>query len=212
MKRSFLTFLIAVLTSGPTVASAVAAPSTSGHPVKAAMPRNPSYTRVVTPNGSTLPWEMENGVKAFHLTVETCRHEIAPGMVINAWCYNGQTPGPTIEAVEGDRVRIYATNKLPEPTAVPRPRLLLPHGLDGVPGLSHKAIPARGNSRRPGSPPGYPFPAPRQGAPPRRGGLPDPPPSGPTHPCSSSRDNHGPPSFSRRAESAGPTVPAVIIR
>src|SRR2546428_13463794 len=145
MKRSFLTFLIAVLTSGPTVASAVAAPSTSGHPVKAAMPRNPSYTRVVTPNGSTLPWEMENGVKAFHLTVETCRHEIAPGMVINAWCYNGQTPGPTIEAVESGPVRVYATNKLPEPTAGHWPGLLLSSGTGGGHGLSPKGGPPRGN-------------------------------------------------------------------
>ena len=28
--------------------------------------------------------------------------------------YNGQSPGPTIEAVEGDKVRIFVTNKLPE--------------------------------------------------------------------------------------------------
>src|SRR5262245_40429403 len=72
------------------------------------------YTPIVTPNGSTLPFTMEGGVKVFRLTVGKCRHEIAPGMVINAWCYNGQTPGPTIEAVEGDRVRILVTNELPE--------------------------------------------------------------------------------------------------
>ena len=141
MKRSFLTLLIAALTSGIAVASTKAVENTSRHPPKAARPRNLSYSPVVTPNGTTLPWEMENGVKAFHLTVETCRHEIAPGMVINAWCYNGQTPGPTIEAVEGDRVRIYATNKLPEPTAVHWHGVLLPSGMDGVQGLSQKGIP-----------------------------------------------------------------------
>ena len=27
--------------------------------------------------------------------------------------YNGQSPGPTIEAVEGDKVRIFVTNRLP---------------------------------------------------------------------------------------------------
>ena len=29
-----------------------------------------NYTPVVTPNGSTLPWEMVDGVKEFHLIVE----------------------------------------------------------------------------------------------------------------------------------------------
>lgn len=99
------------------------------------------YTPVVTPNGSTLPWEMQDGVKIFRLTVEQCRSEIAPGMVINAWCYNGRTPGPTIETVEGDRVRIYVTNKLPEPTAVHWHGILLPSGMDGVQGLNQKGIP-----------------------------------------------------------------------
>lgn len=98
------------------------------------------YTPVVTPNGSTLPWKLVDGVKEFHLIVEPCKHEMAPGMVINAWCYNGQTPGPTIEAVEGDRVRIYVTNKLPEPTAVHWHGVILPSGMDGVAGLTQRGI------------------------------------------------------------------------
>ena len=99
------------------------------------------YTPVFTPNGSTLPWKLENGVKVFHLTVDQCKHEIAPGMTIDAWCYNGQTPGPTIEAVEGDRVRILVTNKLPEKTAVHWHGLILPSGMDGVQGLNQRGIP-----------------------------------------------------------------------
>ena len=99
------------------------------------------YKPVVTPNGSTMPWTMaEDGAKVFHLTVEPCKHEIAPGMVINAWCYNGQTPGPTIEAMEGDRVRIFVTNKLPEQTAVHWHGIFLPNGMDGVSGLTQKGI------------------------------------------------------------------------
>jgi FtsP/CotA-like multicopper oxidase with cupredoxin domain len=34
------------------------------------------------------------------------------------WGYNGSTPGPTIEVVEGDRVRIFVTNRLPEHTTI----------------------------------------------------------------------------------------------
>lgn len=100
-----------------------------------------SYTPVVTPNGSTLDWKMEEGVKVFHLTAEPIKREFAPGMVVNSWGYNGQTPGPTIEAVEGDRVRILVTNHLPEPTTVHWHGLLLPNGMDGVAGVTQRPIP-----------------------------------------------------------------------
>jgi hypothetical protein len=48
--------------------------------------------------------------------------------------------GPVIEAVEGDRVRIYVTNRLPAPTTVHWHGLRLPNGMDGVGGLNQKAI------------------------------------------------------------------------
>lgn len=99
-----------------------------------------AYTPVVTPNGKTLPWKMANGVKEFHLTVEEIWREFAPGMKVKCWGYNGMTPGPTIEAVEGDRVRFYVTNKLPEPTSVHWHGVLLPNGMDGVQGLTQKPI------------------------------------------------------------------------
>ena len=98
------------------------------------------YIPVVTPNVSTLPWTMNNGVKEFRLVAETVKREFAPGMVVNAWGYNGSTPGPTIEAVEGDRVRFYVTNKLPERTSVHWHGILLANGMDGVAGLNQPHI------------------------------------------------------------------------
>jgi manganese oxidase len=99
-----------------------------------------AYTPVTTPNGSTLLYVMDHGVKVFHLVAEPVKKEIAPGMMINAWGYNGQSPGPTIEAVEGDRVRILVTNKLPEATSVHWHGVLLPSGMDGVSGLNQPKI------------------------------------------------------------------------
>ncbi len=96
--------------------------------------------RVVTPNGISLPWTMEDSFKTFHLIAEPVRREFAPGLVVNCWGYNGQTPGPTIEAKEGDRVRIYVTNKLPEPTSVHWHGVIVPNGMDGLSGLTQKAI------------------------------------------------------------------------
>lgn len=100
-----------------------------------------SYVPVVTPNGAVLPWKMVDGVKEFHLIAEPVKREFAPGMIVNCWGYNGQTPGPTIEAMEGERVRILVTNKLPEPTSVHWHGVFLPNGMDGVGGLTQKHIP-----------------------------------------------------------------------
>lgn len=99
-----------------------------------------AYTPVRTPNGATLPWKMVNGFKEFRLTIEEIDWEVSPGMKIKAWGYNGRTPGPTIEAVLGDKVRIYVTNRLPEASAVHWHGLILPSGMDGVTGLSQKGI------------------------------------------------------------------------
>jgi len=61
-------------------------------------------------------------------------------MKANLWGYNGQSPGPTIEAVEGDRIRIFVTNKLPEHTSVHWHGVPVPSGMDGVSGLTQPAI------------------------------------------------------------------------
>jgi FtsP/CotA-like multicopper oxidase with cupredoxin domain len=98
------------------------------------------YTPVIIPNGSTLPYEVVAGVKVFHLIAEEVDHEFAPGLRAYCWGFNGQVHGPTIEAVEGDRVRIYVTNKLPENTSIHWHGLLVPSGMDGVAGLSQKSI------------------------------------------------------------------------
>ncbi len=99
-----------------------------------------SYVPVVVPNGATLPFTMNDGVKEFHLVAERISHEVAPGMTINAWGYNGHTPGPVIEAVEGDRVRFFVKNALPERTSVHWHGLFLPNGMDGVAGLNQPHI------------------------------------------------------------------------
>ena len=99
------------------------------------------YNPVATLNGWSLPWRMNRGVKEFHLVAEPVVREMAPGMKANLWGYNGSSPGPTIEAVEGDRVRIFVTNKLPEHTTVHWHGMLVPSGMDGVGGMTQPHIP-----------------------------------------------------------------------
>jgi len=105
-----------------------------------APPSGRPYRPVATLNGWTLPWRMRSGVKEFHLVAEPVIREIAPGMQAHLWGYNGQSPGPTIEVVEGDRVRIFVTNRLPEPTSVHWHGQRLPNGMDGVAGLNQPSI------------------------------------------------------------------------
>lgn len=98
------------------------------------------YRPVTTPDGATLPYRIVDGAKVFHLIAEEVDHEFAPGLNAKTWGYNGRTHGPTIEAVEGDRVRIYVTNRLPAPTTVHWHGVILPSGMDGVGGLNQRSI------------------------------------------------------------------------
>jgi manganese oxidase len=121
-----------------------------------APPNGRPYHPVATLNGWSLPWRQRRGVKEFHLVAEPVVREIAPGMKANLWGYNGQSPGPTIEVVEGDRVRMFVTNRLREPTSIHWHGQRLPNGMDGVSGLTQPSI-------KPGQTYVYEFAAQRSG-------------------------------------------------
>jgi FtsP/CotA-like multicopper oxidase with cupredoxin domain len=101
---------------------------------------NVDYRPVVTPDGVALPWKLVDGTKVYHLVAEPVTHAFAPGLEAECWGYNGRVHGPTIEAVEGDRVRIYVTNRLGAPTTVHWHGLFVPNGMDGVGGLNQPPI------------------------------------------------------------------------
>ena len=120
---------------------AVAVDAAGASPTQPFMPPpDAGYRPVLTPDGGALPWKLVDGVKVFHLVAEPVKHEFAPGLVAECWGYNGRVHGPTIEAIEGDRVRIYVTNRLPEPTTVHWHGVFLPNGMDGVGGVTQKII------------------------------------------------------------------------
>ena len=121
-------------------ATAASESPTGGESPPPSPTRATGYPPVRTLNGWTLPYRMNAGVKEFHLVAEEIEHEFAPGSRAKCWGYNGTTPGPTIEVVEGDRVRIFVTNRLGEPTTIHWHGILLPSGMDGVGGLSQPDI------------------------------------------------------------------------
>ncbi len=135
----------AFLSSGPQsrAADPVASSDKRANDSQSLPPGEPGrdYTPVYTPNGSTLSYKIVDGVKVMHLIAEPVEHEFAPGLVAHCWGYNGTTPGPTIEAVAGDKLRIYVTNRLPAETTVHWHGVRVPNGMDGVNGLTQAPIP-----------------------------------------------------------------------
>ncbi len=100
---------------------------------------NRDYMPVVAPNTGTLPFQIVDGVKVFHMVAMEFWNEFAPGLKALVWGYNGMLH-PVLEAVEGERVRIYVTNRLPEPTTVHWHGLYVDNGMDGLSGVTQTPI------------------------------------------------------------------------
>lgn len=143
MKPSRRTFLagsaLSGLAPGLTAAPARSIPTSAYARCKPGLP-GVDYAPVEAPNMAKLPFTVVDGRKVFHLVAEPVDHEFAPGMKSHCWGFNGSVHGPVIEAVEGDRVRIYVTNKLDVATSVHWHGILLPNGMDGVAGLTQRNI------------------------------------------------------------------------
>jgi FtsP/CotA-like multicopper oxidase with cupredoxin domain len=95
---------------------------------------------VFTPDNWITKPTIKDGVKEYYLHATPTRREFLPGAWMNVWGYNDSMPGPTIEAVEGDRLRISLYNMLPEPTVLHLHGLELPNRIDGVHGVTQDAI------------------------------------------------------------------------
>ena len=62
--------------------------------------------------------EPQSKTHEYTLVAEETTLEIAPGVRVDAWTYNGTIPGPTLTATEGDRVIVHFINKTPLPHTV----------------------------------------------------------------------------------------------
>ncbi|MFY9345003.1 MAG: multicopper oxidase family protein [Planctomycetota bacterium] len=77
-----------------------------------------------------------------NLTAAPGTTQVAPGVSVNAWLYNGSMPGPTVRVTEGQTLRIRFQNNLPESTAIHWHGQPIQLGMDGVPDISRPAIAA----------------------------------------------------------------------
>ena len=98
------------------------------------------YKPVVVPNGASLPFKIVDGAKVFHVIVSEVDHAFDSGLRATCWGFNGRVNSTLIEAVEGERVRIYVTNRLKVATTIHWHGVFLPNGMDGVGGLTQPYI------------------------------------------------------------------------
>jgi FtsP/CotA-like multicopper oxidase with cupredoxin domain len=75
------------------------------------------------PGGRTL--------REYYLAAVDKEIEVAPGVMFPAWTYNGQVPGPTLRATEGDLLRIHFTNGSAHPHTI-HFHGIHPANMDGV--------------------------------------------------------------------------------
>jgi FtsP/CotA-like multicopper oxidase with cupredoxin domain len=87
------------------------------------------------------PTRVEGGVKIWDMTIDMIKHRIdAMKDPIDALGFNGTWPGPRLEVVEGDRVRVNFTNNLDETTGIHFHGQRLPNNMDGVPLITQDPI------------------------------------------------------------------------
>ena len=106
--------------------------------------REVSAIPVETPDVPNLPFHMDGDVKEFHLIAEPVKRQIVPFKTMEVWGYNGSCPGPTIQAQQGDRLRIIFDNHLPESTTIHWHGLEVPIEMDGLPYITQKPVPPGG--------------------------------------------------------------------
>ncbi|MFM9974041.1 MAG: multicopper oxidase family protein [Beijerinckiaceae bacterium] len=63
-----------------------------------------------------------------------------PASETDVWAYNGETPGPVIRVRKGQPTTIRLVNNLPQPTSLHIRGLRHTNGMDGVAGLTQKAV------------------------------------------------------------------------
>lgn len=79
-------------------------------------------------------------VDTFTLVAQTARLTLDKGDTVDAWTYNGTSPGPTLHARQGDLIVVHLINHLPVPVTIHWHGIRIPNAEDGVAGLTQNAV------------------------------------------------------------------------
>jgi len=123
-------------------------PAAAMRDMSAIHPRQVAYRAGKDARGDTvLEARIENGVKVFDIEASVIRWTILDGVEVDAYAFNRLVPGPRLQLVEGDRVRINFRNALPESTTVHWHGLIVPNEMDGPAEITQKPVPSGGSYR-----------------------------------------------------------------
>lgn len=121
-------------------------PAEAMRDMAAADPRLVSFTAAPDARGDQLlvP-RIENGVKVFDIHASVIRWNILPNRTVVAYAINHQVPGPRLDLIEGDHIRINFKNDLPEPATMHWHGLVVPNAMDGPGDITQTPVPPGGS-------------------------------------------------------------------
>jgi FtsP/CotA-like multicopper oxidase with cupredoxin domain len=126
MTRSI--FVLTILSSCVSLCAVSAQQRASATPAPIAVPPADTVNPPVLVNISKKPHTVE-----VNLTAAPARLSLVSGVTTEGYAFNGQVPGPTLVAHEGDSVIIHFKNDLPEKTTIHWHGLHVPVTSDGSP-------------------------------------------------------------------------------
>lgn len=141
-RRAVLGASIALAGTGVLADRAAASHSATHHPAP------PSGTAVpegyVSPDGPEVAAaEQRRGAgpeRGATLVATPSRLHLGGGRTVSSWAYGGRLPGQEIRVTAGDTLALTLANHLPQPTSLHGHGLALRNDMDGVPGLTQRAI------------------------------------------------------------------------
>jgi FtsP/CotA-like multicopper oxidase with cupredoxin domain len=135
MKAHLFALAALVAACGPTPPAPMMPPMNQPPPPPVVQPLapivGPAPFEDINPDPNVVEVKLEAGEKVMPIGTR----------MVNMYTYNGQFPGPLLEAKPGDRVIVHFTNKLSEPTTVHWHGLRIPSDMDGNPRIMSPVMP-----------------------------------------------------------------------
>ncbi|GAA0949363.1 multicopper oxidase family protein [Streptomyces rhizosphaericus] len=117
--------------------------NTMGAPARPGAPADDTPAQYVSPHGPEVAAaERRRGpgpVRTFRLTATATTLDIGARKV-TSWAYEDQVPGREIRVTAGDTIALTLANNLPQPTTLHWHGIRLRNDMDGVPGVTQRAI------------------------------------------------------------------------
>ncbi|MGH2358054.1 MAG: multicopper oxidase domain-containing protein [Candidatus Limnocylindria bacterium] len=86
------------------------------------------------------PTILDDGTRQWEITASVIEWETEPGVVLEAFAYNGTVPGPQLHAQVGDKVQVVLHNELTQPTLIHFHGQYVPNAMDGVAVITQDAV------------------------------------------------------------------------